>query len=464
MVRPEITWALLAVLLRCSLRVDAASLRHSTIQNKNEDIQNKSADYNLRLNNFNNVQYSAPMTVGGQTLPVIYDTGSFEILVLSKLCTSCEARHSVYDNAISSSFLATAPPVVTEHLFGSGSVVSEKGFETVRLGDQTSPLALEHMPFWQVLRHEIAVWDESAHFSGIVGLGHPDHIPEGFAAAGSERDILMLAAMRIKSFGICLQRSSSDAPGWLVFGPSVDNLPVGGFFRPIPIVGKTHWGVMMYDFHVPGIVKPDPCVPSCGAIIDSGTSLIAAPPAALPMIKQLSSMVKTDCSNLWQLPTLKFRLGDQLVELPPKAYVMRVKKKVMVKQDLWKDFFQPESVIETQCVPAFMTINKNSAYGPVWILGMPFLRYYYTVFDRFNKKVFISEATPGCQPSPPSAVPAFFNATHMVNTTHMASASGASGISTRFAKEDFEPNEVDPNEARLPLWASEPDNEKGFPF
>jgi len=441
--RPEATWTLLAVLLGCLNGVEAASLRHSATQNN--------ADYNLRLDNFNNVQYSAPLSIGGQTLPVIYDTGSFEILVLSKLCKSCEARHAVYDNKLSSSFLTTAPPVVTEHLFGSGSVVSEKGFETVRIGDAQSPLYLEHMPFWQVLRHEIAVWDESAHFSGIVGLGHPDHIPEGFAAAHSERDVLMLAAMRVQAFGICLQRSSSDAPGWLVFGPAVNNLPVNGFFRPVDIVGKTHWGVMMYDFHVPGIPKPDPCVPSCGAIIDSGTSLIAAPPSALPVIRQLSAMVKKDCSNLWQLPTLKFRIGDHAVELPPKAYVMKIKKKVMVKKDLWKDFFQPESVIETQCVPAFMTINKNSAYGPVWILGMPFLRYYYTVFDRLNKKVFISEATSGCQPSPPSAVPAFFNATHGINGT------GASGFS-RFAKDDFEPNEVDPNEVRLPLWASEQDN------
>jgi len=259
----------------------------------------------------------------------------------------------------------------------------------------------------------------------------------------------MLAAMRIKSFGICLQRSGSAAPGWLIFGPSVDNLPVGGFFRSVDIVGKTHWGVMMYDFHVPGIVKPDPCVPSCGAIIDSGTSLIAAPPTAMPFIRELSAMVKRDCSNLWQLPTLKFRLGDHEVELPPKAYVMKVKKRVTVKKERWNDLFAPETVIETQCVPAFMSINKNSAYGPVWILGMPFLRYYYTVFDRHNKKVHIAEASESCQPSPPNAVPAFFNATHGINGT------GPSGMTTRFSQHDFEPNEADPNEVRVPLWAAE---------
>merc|ERR1719199_391654 len=97
----------LAVLLSCSCGSEAAStrLRQSTLQNN--------ADFYLRLDNHNNVQYSAPLSIGSQTLPVIYDTGSFEILVLSKLCKSCEARHAVYDNKLSSSFLTTAPPVVT---------------------------------------------------------------------------------------------------------------------------------------------------------------------------------------------------------------------------------------------------------------------------------------------------------------------------------------------------------------
>jgi len=304
---PE-SWSLLAVvLLSFSSGAEAASLRQSerTIQNN--------ADFYLRLENFNNVQYSAPLSIGGQTLPVIYDTGSFEILVLSKLCTSCEARHAVYDSAKSTSFSPPPTAVVTEHLFGSGPVVSEKGFETIRVGGPTSPLVLQHMPFWQILRHEIAVWDESAHFSGIVGLGHPTYIPEGFADPGTEVDALMLASMQVKSFAVCLQRSTATAPGWLIFGPTVDNLPTGTFFRSVDVVGKTHWGVRMFDFHIPGVVRPDPCVPSCGAIIDSGTSLIAAPPAAMPAIRQLSAMVKRDCSNLHQLPTLKFRIGDQEV-------------------------------------------------------------------------------------------------------------------------------------------------------
>lgn len=438
-------WTLIALLLAFRYGTEAALLRHSSSK--------INADYSLRLENFNNVQYSAPLSVGGQTLPVIYDTGSFEILVLSKKCLSCEARHAVYDQGKSTTFVANTPDIVTEHLFGSGPVVSEKGFESISMGDQQSPYNVGKMPFWQVLRHEIAVWDENAHFSGIVGLGHPTRIPEGFAAPGT-RDVTMLAAMGVRSFAICLERHGLGAPGWLVVGPRVSAMPTTGFFRPVPVVGQTHWGVQMSGFSVPGIVRPDPCVPSCGAIIDSGTSLIAAPPAALPIIRQLSSMVAKDCSNLHALPVLKFRLGNQEVELPPKAYVMKIRKKVTVKQkNYWGNVFQPKEVVEEKCVPAFMTISKNSQHGPVWILGMPFLRYYYTVFDRISKQIFISEASPNCQPQPSGAAGGLlFNASRAMNGTHGAS------LGTRFSAEDFEPNELDPNEVRVPLWATEESN------
>merc|ERR1719454_1429592 len=108
-----------------------------------------------------------------------------------------------------------------------------------------------------------------------------------------------------------------------------------GMFKTIPVLGEVHWGVRMTDFIVPGFSgpSPDPCIPSCGAIVDSGTSLIAAPPSAMPAVRQLSSMVSRDCSNLHQLPVLRFRLGNQVVELPPKAYVMKIKKAAHAKNN-----------------------------------------------------------------------------------------------------------------------------------
>merc|ERR1719449_57083 len=121
------------------------------------------------------------------------------------------------------------------------------------------------------------------------------------------------------------------------------------------------------------------------------------------------------------------------------------------KKNLWNNLFDSQEVIQESCVPAFMKISKNSQYGPVWILGMPFLRYYYSVFDRANKKVYISEATPGCKPAG-----AYWGAGMFFNTTHGVNGTGLRGMS-RFGPEDFEPNEADPNEMRAPAWATEMD-------
>ena len=52
------------------------------------------------------------------------------------------------------------------------------------------------------------------------------------------------------------------------------------------------------------------------------------------------------------------------------------------------------------CMPAFMQIDMQSKHGPVWILGMPFFRYYHTTFDRAAKNMRFAIAAPACEPQP----------------------------------------------------------------
>jgi len=51
-------------------------------------------------------------------------------------------------------------------------------------------------------------------------------------------------------------------------------------------------------------------------------------------------------------------------------------------------------------MPAFMQIDMMSQHGPVWILGMPFFRYYHTTFDRSKEEMKFSVASPTCEPTP----------------------------------------------------------------
>merc|ERR1719174_1051605 len=77
-----------------------------------------------------------------------------------------------------------------------------------------------------------------------------------------------------------------------------------------------------------------------------------------------------------------------------------------------------------QCLPAFMTIDKESQLGPVWILGMPFLRYHYTVFDRHSKKLHIAPSTPACSPIQ-SAMAGFANISRLAGAAGLHGGVGA---------------------------------------
>lgn len=418
---------------------DAAQLRQSSAK--------VSAGYQLQLDNFQNVQYMGPISIGGQTLPVIYDTGSFEILVLSTLCAKCSGgTAALYDSSKSSSYIGTQ--VSAEHFFGSGPVLSDKGFDTVRLGDMASPLGVGHMPFWQIVDHDIEVWGPNAEFSGIVGLGHSPTIPEGYGAAESN-DQTLLHSLGITSFGMCLQRGAYNAPGLLSITPILNP----GLFRSMDVLGKVHWGIRMSDFTVPGIASANPCYNGCGAIVDSGTSLIAVPPSASGIVRALSRMVQRDCSNIHALPVLKFVLDGNTVELPPQAYVMQVTETVARNASIWQSMFDgPEYEEATVCQSAFMTIDKHSQLGPVYILGMPFLRYYYTVFDRSAMKIHVSESTPSCLVSTVQGSFGLSNITN-VNGTHFAGTRHAS-TTRSYSPSDYSAMKIDLNRARLPAWAS----------
>jgi len=139
----------------------------------------------------------------------------------------------------------------------------------------------------------------------------------------------------------------------------------------------------------------------CTAIIDSGTSLIAAPGMALMQLSATIPQVKEDCSNLHELPNLNFVIDGVLFTLPPQAWVMRVTGALMEANDIWDIlFFKPKLKKQDMCMPAFMQMDMMSKTGPIWILGMPFFRYYHTTFDRKNEQMHFAVAGPDCEPRP----------------------------------------------------------------
>lgn len=288
-------FALLALAL--VLSTEAGKLRRQDNQdngNKDKNWNYNNNAYDLVLDSHFNVQYSGKFTIGGQSFPVIYDTGSFEVLVLSTLCTQCLKTLAMYDSSKSQTF--TDGKLVADHDFVSGKVTTREGFETLTLGLEDSPVHADKMTFWMIQKHELQFWKTgNAIFSGIVGLSHVKHIPSGFGGDPFQ-DKSMAEEMHLNDFAICLERSDTgEAPGHLKFGPAVDELwKDKNLFSTVDVSGDSHWSTKLSSFQVQGEDTSNLCKPSCGALIDSGTSLLTFPRSAQHIADSLKAKVKPD--------------------------------------------------------------------------------------------------------------------------------------------------------------------------
>lgn len=106
----------------------------------------------------------------------------------------------------------------------------------------------------------------------------------------------------------------------------------------------------------------------------AGTSLIAGPPAVVnPIIAQIN--VTEDCSNLGSLPDISFTMAlanNQTHDfvLTPTDYTVRIPGGGPTGGDL--------------CTCGLFAFDAGEGLLPLWILGDPFIRTYFTVFDRGN--------------------------------------------------------------------------------
>ena len=169
--------------------------------------------------------------------------------------------------------------------------------------------------------------------------------------------------------------------GDLTFNHSLDFPPVDftttdytGDFTYSDVINfpfsKGYWLIYATDLKVSGTSTGD-CKAGwlskgCRMVVDTGTSIITGPSSKInPLMKQIGT-VNSDCSNLDKLPTISFTISGKDFSLEPEFYVIKA-----------CDGKQCECQLGMQAMDQL----------GLWILGDPFLRKYYTVFDRTNARV-----------------------------------------------------------------------------
>jgi len=81
-------------------------------------------DNDIPLEDHQEVYYSGPVTVGGQNFDVVFDTGSYNLVLEKKGCSDCEGTN-YYDPSKSSKAVRVGTGTV-ELGYGSADLIAEK--------------------------------------------------------------------------------------------------------------------------------------------------------------------------------------------------------------------------------------------------------------------------------------------------------------------------------------------------
>jgi hypothetical protein len=223
--------------------------------------------------------FSVSIEVGtpSQTFDVVADTGSDAVIVQSCLCQEvgdCSASDRCFQGTARSSTFSAGKeeevPVITME-FGSGSIQSAISSDFVRVGSvQTT---MDKGLLLMVSRH----LDISGPFEGILGLGQlqAEYYPPQRNGANADLEHVsgFLHQANVDRFSICFNDGTS--PGVLRLGTEKQALA-------LPSVGTLHWGLKLAGMSVgsssaPSLFCSDSDSRECGAIPDSGTTVMLGP-------------------------------------------------------------------------------------------------------------------------------------------------------------------------------------------
>jgi hypothetical protein len=399
-----------------------------------------------------------------QEFELVADTGSDSVIVTSCVCVQnqyCDAKdrcfkgtnHSssfeVKEKPVNKTSNKTAPMGVAM-TFGSGTVMSIIATDVVQVGGLST--TLHDGLLLMVDRRLLNIEGE---FQGILGLGPPDrtnntHSKGGEEVLGSTGDKsesghadeskavvvqkskehtnkeyapkLFLQQAGVQRYSLCFNDAGDDG---------AMRLNVPAFKQTLPTIGAFHWGLGLHGISV-GDEDNDAFVCTkddikgknqktpCGAIPDSGTTLLMGPEDHIA--KMFSNLCdkwdrcqkayghgnytnttkhhafqkllydcaewKTEDKGIDEVPSIFFKVGEpgnqQQLELSAWSYIVETTHELYKYKTRYLFGIIPEQVpyptgkFKKVCVPSIGVQSYDTEEnGPVWIMGHP-------LFYQFN--------------------------------------------------------------------------------
>mmetsp|Transcript_62131 Transcript_62131/g.148073 ORF Transcript_62131/g.148073 Transcript_62131/m.148073 type:complete len:469 (+) Transcript_62131:161-1567(+) len=390
--------------------------------------------YHQELRNEGDTTYSALVRCGQQDVQAILDTGSYELVIFAEGCEGCgTASEGSYNPERSSTFQEGSLLQLVS--YGSGDTLCRDGIDRLDVG----PLSVQQQPVWLVQEASMDIL-QGAGFQAILGMGPPNAIRDRARAELQELEKLKREAeawgvvvparlrsrmedseqanlimedledsvpgnLQVRFWSVCLGKAPSS-PGHAVWNDldPAERAALG--FRRLAVAGSLTWGFQLRHVALKthdGRRLPVACEEGCSAILDTGTSLLAAPSGAVAKVGQLLAELKANCLDQDSLPSLELELGGQLLSLPSQAFMGFVVGAMPVP---WKRTFGQKTFIQVEACELLMmdTGAALAEHGALWIIGMPFFRKYYTTFDygssddQSTASVWVAEADAACEP------------------------------------------------------------------
>lgn len=310
-------------------------------------------------------EYYGKISVGSpsQEFLVVFDTGSGNLLLPSRSCKdmACTSHKSfAAGNSSSAVDIAFADnPDKAVDKGGDRDVVTI----TFGTGEISGVFVRDHICVGSICTHGdfVAATEESDEpfslvpFDGIFGLSLPQ------MSEGPHFNILdcMIRDQVLKQNIFSVFFGGTDTEGSeITFGEYKKSRMASDLFW-VPVSNPGYWQVQMEDITIQN-KRQEFCHGTCQVAVDTGTSLMAGPTDIVNgLVDKLA--VASNCSNYKSLPDLGFVVGDHILNLKPEDYVDKS---------------------EDGCSVALMTLDIPPPKGPLFIFGDPFLRKYYTVYDR----------------------------------------------------------------------------------
>lgn len=207
-------------------------------------------------------------------------------------------------------------------------------------------------------------------YDGILGLGMlGSSVNKRFNFMGN---LAGLDALKHNRFAVWLSFDSDGEDSEITFGTASDNRTAcpDVVWLPLSRYDTGMWQARMNDVSVDGTELKLCGRDGCQAAFDTGTSVIAGPKALIVSLLAVLN-IASDCTNFDGLPMLGFTFDKTTFNLEPADYVRKTRK---------------------GCFHQFLAVSVPPPEGPLVLLGEPFLRRYYTVYDAGSLQVGVTLA------------------------------------------------------------------------